>query len=97
MAERIGGRVILALGDLIREVSVNDRGNNRASPRKSLTGTGTRFTRDLRVGDVITVSGTDYTIATITSDTSATVVSGADQAAPKTATVKEIVLEWREW
>ena len=61
----------------------------------AMTGTGTRFQRDLRVGDVITVNSTDYTIATITSDTTATVAAGADQTAPKNATVKEIVLDWR--
>lgn len=61
----------------------------------ALAGTGTRFLRDLRVGDVITVNATDYTIATITSDTTATVAAGADQTAPKTATMKEIVLDWR--
>ena len=61
----------------------------------AVTGTGTRFTRDLRVGDIITVNSTDYTIATITSDTAATVAAGADQTAPKTATMKEIVLDWR--
>ena len=79
---------------LIREVRVTIEGTIGIATQV-LTGTGTRFTRDLHVGDVITVNGADYTIATITSDTSATVVSGADQAAPKTATVKEIVLEWR--
>ncbi len=61
----------------------------------AMTGTGTRFTRDLRVGDVVTVNSVDYTIATITSDTAATVAAGADQTAPKTATMKEIVLDWR--
>lgn len=61
----------------------------------AVTGTGTRFLRDLRVGDTITVNSTDYVIATITSDTTATVVAGADQTAPKTATMKKVMLEWR--
>lgn len=61
----------------------------------AMTGTGTRFLRDLRVGDTITVNSTDYVIATITSDTTATVVAGADQTAPKTATMKKVMLEWR--
>ena len=61
----------------------------------AVTGTGTRFLRDLRGGDTITVNSTDYVIATITSDTTATVVAGADQTAPKTATMKKVMLEWR--
>lgn len=61
----------------------------------AMTGTSTRFTRDLRVGDIITVNSVDYTIATITSDTAATVAAGADQTAPKSAVMKEIVLDYR--
>lgn len=79
---------------LIREVRVTIEGKIGIATQV-VTGVGTRFTRDLRVGDVITVNATDYTIATITSDTAATVASGADQAAGSDAAVKEIVLEWR--
>lgn len=79
---------------LIREVRVTIEGTIGIATQV-VTGVGTRFLRDLRVGDVITVNATDYTIATITSDTSATVASGANQSAGQTATVKEIVLEWR--
>lgn len=79
---------------LIREVRVAIEGTIGIATQV-VTGTGTRFLRDLRAGDVVTVNGTDYTIATITSDTSATVISGADQTAPQAVTMKEIVLEWR--
>jgi len=79
---------------LIREVRITVEGT-LAIATQVVTGTGTRFLRDLRVGDVITVNATDYTIATITSDTSATVASGADVTTPSAATVKEVVLEWR--
>ena len=79
---------------LIREVRITIEGTVTIATQV-VTGTGTRFQRDLRVGDVITVNATNYTIATITSDTSATVASGADVTTPSAATVKEVVLEWR--
>lgn len=79
---------------LIREVRISIEGTLTIATQV-VTGTNTRFLRDLRVGDVITVNATDYTIATITSDTSATVAAGADVTSASAATVKEVVLEWR--
>lgn len=44
---------------------------------KAITGTSTLFTTELRVGDMITLGGNQYTIATITSATAATIVENA--------------------
>ncbi|HWP45008.1 MAG TPA: hypothetical protein VNO14_17330 [Blastocatellia bacterium] len=37
----------------------------------ALIGTGTKFTRDLKAGDVLTISGTRVTVASVTNDTTA--------------------------
>ena len=56
---------------------------------KSITGTGTLFGTELRVGDVITLSSNTFVIATITSNTAATVTSNpATGAITATATVR---------
>lgn len=44
---------------------------------KALTGTSSKYLRDLRVGDTITLNGNNYTIAAITSNTAATIVENA--------------------
>lgn len=50
---------------------------------KALVGTSTKFLKDLRVNDVITVGGNQYTVAGVTTNTAATVV----EAIVKTETV----------
>ena len=82
---------------VIREVRVSLEGTVTINNTNStLAGTSTRFLRDLRVDDVITIGGVDYTIATITSDTAATltVTPGVNLSA-QTATMKTAVLQWR--
>ena len=79
---------------LIREIRIIAEGTV-AIATLAMTGTGTRFKRDLRSGDLVTINGTDYTIDAVTSDTAATVISGSNQSAGKTVTMKQVVLEWR--
>ncbi len=79
---------------LIREIRIVAEGTV-AITALAMTGTGTRFKRDLRSGDLVTINGADYTIDAITSDTAATVISGSNQSAGKSVTMKQIVLEWR--
>ncbi len=56
---------------------------------KSITGTGTLFGTELRVGDVITLSSNTFVIATITTNTAATVTSNpATGAISTTAAVR---------
>lgn len=61
----------------------------------ALTGTGTRFQRDLRLGDVVTIDGVDYTISAIASDTAATLASGSGSSVGVAVTLKQAMLEWR--
>lgn len=79
---------------LIREIRIVAEGTV-AIATLAMTGTGTRFKRDLRSGDLVTINGTEYTINAVTSDTAATVISGSNQSAGKTVTMKQVVLEWR--
>lgn len=79
---------------LIREIRIVAEGTV-AIATLAMTGTGTRFQRDLRSGDLVTINGSDYTIDAITSDTAATVTAGSNQSAGKTVTMKQVVLEWR--
>lgn len=79
---------------LIREIRIVAEGTV-AIATLAMTGTGTRFKRDLRSGDLVIINGTEYTINAVTSDTAATVISGSNQSAGKTVTMKQVVLEWR--
>ena len=79
---------------LIREIRIVAEGTV-AIATLAMTGTGTRFKRDLRSGDLVVINGTEYTINAVTSDTAATVISGSNQSAGKTVTMKQVVLEWR--
>lgn len=79
---------------LIREIRIVAEGTV-AITASAMTGTGTRFKRDLRSGDLVVINGAEYTISDVTSDTAATVISGSNQSAGKTVTMKQVVLEWR--
>ena len=59
-------------------------------------GTGTYFQEDLRPGDVVTISGTSYTIATVTGQTTATLTTNflGTTGAGKTATITAACAEW---
>lgn len=81
----------------IREVRYTIEGSIGATNgAPGLVGTSTRFLRDLRAGDLVTISGADYTILSVTSDTVATLSSNfAGSTASYTGTMKQIVLDWR--
>lgn len=87
---------------LIREVRVALEGTMSVSTvtvnqsqESLLVGSNTRFLRDLRVGDVISIAGQSYTLTAIASDTTASATLGPEQGAGASATVLEVVLEWR--
>lgn len=62
----------------------------------TLTGTGTRFQRDLAPGDEILIGGVTYTIATIQSDTIATLTTiPAVTLTGQAATMKQVMLDYR--
>lgn len=62
----------------------------------NLTGTGTRFQRDLAIGDEIIIGGVTYTIATVASDTAATLsATPAVTLTGQSATMKQIILDYR--
>lgn len=62
----------------------------------SLTGIGTRFQRDLAVGDEVVIDGQVYIISTITSDTAATLVSTPlVTATGQVMTMRKIILDYR--
>ena len=75
-------------GPIMGTVQVSD------TARKVMTGTGTYFDLQLAVGDKVTISGETHKVASITSNTSATL----DTAISPSATAISTSVEWaREW
>lgn len=81
---------------VIREVLGTISGTVATDGTATIVGTSTRFLRDLRPGDLVTINATNYTIATVVSDTSATTTGAvAGVASGLSVTMVEIVLDWR--
>jgi len=82
---------------VIREVRITLEGTfSFTNGAAAFTGTGSRLMRDARVGDRIRVDGSDYYIATITSDTAGTLTTNFTSATNSyTATMREVVLDYR--
>jgi hypothetical protein len=83
---------------IVRFVYIVPRGTFTAtngSPNLT-AGAGTFFLQDLRPGDVVTISGGSYTIATVTSQTTATLTANftGSTGAGKTATITTAAADW---
>jgi len=77
-----------AFGAIMGTVQVSD------AARKVMTGVGTYFDIQLTVGDKVTISGESLEVASITSNTSATLV---DPLSPSSAALSTAVNYLREW
>lgn len=83
---------------VIRYVRITPRGTFTATNGSvNLTaGVGTFFLEDLRVGDIVTINAASYTIATVTSQTTATLTANfaGTTGSGKTMTVTSANAEW---
>lgn len=81
----------------IREVRPTLAGTvSISTSNANLTGTGTQFHRDLAIGDEIVIAGVTYTVATVASDTLATLtVTPGVTVSNASATVAKVCLDWR--
>ena len=75
-------------GPIMGTVQVSD------TARKVMTGTGTYFDLQLAVGDKVTVSGETHKVASITSNTSATLATAISPSATAISTSVEWAREW---
>lgn len=80
---------------VIREVRGTITGTVTTNGSATVTGTSTRFLRDLRPGDLVTINASNYTIATVVSDTSMTTTGAVAAGGPFSVTMVQIVLDWR--
>ena len=82
---------------VIREVRITPTGTFALSPGSPVvSGTDTRFLRDLRPGDKVRLNSTDYVIATVTGDVDATLTTNFSGAMDGyIGTMKEVALDWR--
>lgn len=83
---------------IVRYIRITPRGTFTATNGSvNITaGVGTFFNQDLRVGDVVTINAASYTIATVTSQTTATLTANFAGAtgAGKTMTITTAQAEW---
>lgn len=82
---------------LIREVRVIPTGTfGLTNGSAAFTGIGTRFLRDLRPGDQVTLDGSNYLVATVTSDTAGTLTTNfTGTTASYSGTMVQVVLDYR--
>ena len=77
-----------AFGAIMGTVQITD------SARKVMTGVGTYFDLQLAAGDKVTISGESHSVASITSNTSATLETAVSPSAAVISTAENFTREW---